>query len=151
MSVEANEVALARIVDELLNGQDLDVLDELVHPDYVDGYGGFRRDHYRELLLQTFAVFPDMFLTVEDVVGEGDVVVGRSRARTVFAQILTNSQSFRHNQVMAMRPGSRIACTECPSTTGVRLRERTNPANYHVWRRLLCVKCGTRLGYAAPR
>lgn len=81
MSVEANEVALARIVDELLNGQDLDVLDELVHPDYVDGYGGFRRDHYRELLLQTFAVFPDMFLTVEDVVGEGDVVVGRFTLR----------------------------------------------------------------------
>jgi predicted ester cyclase len=81
VGVEENKAVLARIVDELLNGQNLDLVDELVHPDYEDGYGGFGRDQYRELLRGTFAAFPDLRLTVEDAVGEGDVVVGRFTLR----------------------------------------------------------------------
>lgn len=71
------EAVVRRIVEELLNGQDLSLLDELVHPDYLDGYGGFGRDEYGELLTAMWAAFPDLHIEIEQTVVDGDVVALR--------------------------------------------------------------------------
>jgi predicted ester cyclase len=60
------------------NDGNLDSVEELVYPDYLDGYGGpSGREGYRDLVVAVRAVFPDMHLAVEDLIGEGDKVVGR--------------------------------------------------------------------------
>ena len=77
MGVDVNRLALRRIVDEILNGGDLEAFDELVHPAYVDGFDGSGREEYRELVGVMRAGFPDLHLTMEDEIAEGDKVVGR--------------------------------------------------------------------------
>ena len=77
MGVNENRLASRRIVDEILNAGDLESFDELVHPAYVDGFDGSGSDEYRELLQVMRSAFPDLHLTIEDEVAEGDKVVGR--------------------------------------------------------------------------
>lgn len=75
---ETNKETMRRIVDEILNGGDLDAINELVHVDYVDGYADVRgRDGYREIVMAVRRAFPDFQLTIEDTVSEGEKVVGR--------------------------------------------------------------------------
>lgn len=80
MSTEANKILARRVFEEVLNGRNLDLLDELAAPDYVEhsplpgqgtGVSGIR-DRYRVL----FNAF-DFQFTVEDVIAEGDKVVLR--------------------------------------------------------------------------
>ena len=86
MSAEENKAALRRLIDEILNGGDLDAIDELVHEDYVDGYGAAPgRAGYRELVQATRRAFPDIEVAVEDLVAENDRVVGRFTIRGTHA------------------------------------------------------------------
>jgi predicted ester cyclase len=80
MSTETNKHLARRVFDEVLNGRNLDLLDELAVPDYVEhnplpgqrtGIDGIR-DRYTML----FNAF-DFRMTVEDVIAEGDKVVLR--------------------------------------------------------------------------
>jgi steroid delta-isomerase-like uncharacterized protein len=77
MGSEETEAVARRVVDELLNGQDLEILDEVVHPDYVDGYGGFGREDYRGLVQAMWAAFPDLHIEIDQAVAQGDVVALR--------------------------------------------------------------------------
>jgi steroid delta-isomerase-like uncharacterized protein len=80
MSTDANKALARRVFEEVLNGRNLDLLDELAAPDYVEhnplpgqgsGIAGIR-DRYRML----FDAF-DPHFTVEDVIAEVDKVVLR--------------------------------------------------------------------------
>jgi steroid delta-isomerase-like uncharacterized protein len=80
MSSESNKVLARRIFEEVLNGRNLDLLDELVASDYIEhmplpgqrtGIDGIR-DRYT-MLHKAF----DAEFTVEDVIAEGDKVVLR--------------------------------------------------------------------------
>ncbi len=80
MSTETNKSLAGRVFEEVLNGHNLDLLDELVTPDYLEhnplpgqgtGIDGIR-DRYSML----FAAFDSRF-TVEDLIAEGDKVVVR--------------------------------------------------------------------------
>ncbi|MDQ2854060.1 MAG: ester cyclase [Chloroflexota bacterium] len=80
MSTEANKTLARRVFEEVLNGRNLDLLDELAAPDYIEhtplpgqgtGIDGIR-DRYTTL----FNAF-DFQFTVEDVIAEGDKVVLR--------------------------------------------------------------------------
>jgi predicted ester cyclase len=80
MSAE-NKVVLRRFYEEFWNGGNPDAADELLHPDYVDhqpvpgatpGIEGFK-----ELVAEWHKGFPDMSETIEDLIAEGDKVVGR--------------------------------------------------------------------------
>jgi hypothetical protein len=82
-----NQRIVVRIVDEIWNDGNLDSVEELVYPDYLDGYGGpSGRERYRDLVVTVRAVFPDMHLAVEDLIGEGDKVVGRFTFRGTIAE-----------------------------------------------------------------
>jgi predicted ester cyclase len=80
MSAENKEV-LRRFYEEFWNGGNPDAADELLHADYVDhqpvpgatpGIEGFK-----ELVSEWHQGFPDMSETIEDLIAEGDKVVGR--------------------------------------------------------------------------
>jgi steroid delta-isomerase-like uncharacterized protein len=92
MSTEAHKALARRVFEEVLNGRNLDLLDEVVTPDYVEhnplpgqrtGIDGIR-DRYTMVL----TAFDPQF-TVEDLVAEGDKVVLRwSQAGTHVGQFL---------------------------------------------------------------
>jgi len=74
-----------RLVTEVLNGKNLDVVNELIHPGFVEhvageahrtGIEGFKGARRRRNL-----VFPDWGVTVEDLIAEGDKVVVRATGR----------------------------------------------------------------------
>ena len=83
MSAEENKVVIRRLFDEVANGQDLDVLDELVAEDVVNhaatdehkrGIGGFRH-----VVEWGHALMPDGRYELLDVIAEGDMVACRVR------------------------------------------------------------------------
>ncbi len=80
MSTEANKTLARRVFEVVLNGRNLDLLDDLAAPDYIEhsplpgqgtGIEGIR-DRYTML----FNAF-DFQFTVDDVIAEGDKVVLR--------------------------------------------------------------------------
>jgi steroid delta-isomerase-like uncharacterized protein len=80
MSTETNKILARRVFDEVLNSKNLDLLDELAAPDYIEhsplpgqrtGIEGIR-DRYTML----FDAFEFRF-AVDDVIAEGDKVVLR--------------------------------------------------------------------------
>ena len=80
MSTETNKALARRVFDEVLNGRNLDLLDEIAASDYVEhnplpgqgtGIDGIR-DRYTVL----FNAF-DFHFTIDDVIAEGDKVVIR--------------------------------------------------------------------------
>lgn len=79
-SLDENRAVVTRYVYEV-NMANFDAFDEFVHPDFVDhdpipgqkpGIPGLK-DAYRMFI----AAFPDVWFTFEDLVAEGDMVVGR--------------------------------------------------------------------------
>ena len=82
MSAEENKVVSRRVAQEIFNGGNLDLADELYAPDYVLHDPSLPEDlHGPEGLKQyaamTLGAFPDARVTVEDQVAEGDKVVSR--------------------------------------------------------------------------
>ena len=82
MSVEENKAALRRYFDEVVNKGNLAVTDELFGPDYklnhtdpVDLPNG--PAGVRQFIIDTRIGFPDLQITVDDMVGNGDFVVTR--------------------------------------------------------------------------
>jgi len=83
MSLEHNKTAVRRYYDEVLNGGDLTVLDELAVVDYVENDPfpgqGDGRQYLRARAATLLAAFSPCVFTVEDVVAEQDRVVVRWR------------------------------------------------------------------------
>ena len=82
MSVEDNKALARRIYSEIINGQNLDLIDEVVADDFVDheGFPGLPntgKEAPRAVFEMFFAAFPDMQMTVDEMIGEGDKVVAR--------------------------------------------------------------------------
>jgi predicted ester cyclase len=69
VSVEANKALVRRVWDDLWNGRDVNVADEIFAPDYA----AYERSFMPTWLL----AFPDWRFEVEDMVAEGDRVVTR--------------------------------------------------------------------------
>lgn len=78
---EQNKTLFRRFVDEAVNGKNTDVIDEFMAPDMVDhnlmpgvapGLEGMKN------LMKMFAdAFPDIHATIDLLIAEGDLVVGR--------------------------------------------------------------------------
>ena len=81
MAVEENKVLFRRTYEELLNGGDLSVADQLVSPDFVNHEAPPGRDRgpesMRGLAVMLRTAFPDLHFEIEELVAEGDVVAGR--------------------------------------------------------------------------
>lgn len=80
MSSETNKILARRVFDEVLNGKNLDLLDELATPDYIEHSPlpgqGTGIDGIRDRYTMLFDAF-DFQFTVDDVIAEGDKVVLR--------------------------------------------------------------------------
>lgn len=82
---EANRDLARRLVEEVFNGGNLGVLDEIYAPDYRPGNGCFSRgrrglSELKQLLAALRAAHPDLRVTVEDQVALGDWVATRCMA-----------------------------------------------------------------------
>jgi steroid delta-isomerase-like uncharacterized protein len=80
MSTEQNKALVNRLVEEVLNQQDLSVIDEIISPDFVEHEElppGVPpgREAPRALFSMLFNAFPDFYATIEHLIAEGDLVV----------------------------------------------------------------------------
>lgn len=82
---EANKAAIRRWYEEGINKGNTDLIDALLAPDIVwHGPGGRElrgRAALKEMVAMYLAAFPDMRVSVEDQVAEGDKVVTRFTGR----------------------------------------------------------------------
>jgi steroid delta-isomerase-like uncharacterized protein len=85
MSINANKVIVRRWFDEFWNAEQLEIADELFHPDYVfdEGYGAGAPsvEASKEGVLFWHRVLRDMHFTIDDMIAEGETVVVRWTAR----------------------------------------------------------------------
>ena len=80
MSVEENKALNRRFFDEVINQGNLDLIDELVSDDFVEhevfpGLPSTGPEAPKAALGMFLAAFPDLHLTIEEEIGEGDKVV----------------------------------------------------------------------------
>jgi len=78
MSAEENKAIYARIVEEGFNKGNLSVTDELVaanHVNHTDNVHG--PEEYKGFITMYRSAFPDLVMTIEDQIAEGDKVATR--------------------------------------------------------------------------
>jgi steroid delta-isomerase-like uncharacterized protein len=81
---ERNKAQVRRVIEEIYNGGDLDVVDEVAVSDLVIRIGSEEirgRGEIKRYVAGLRAGFPDLNLTIEDQIAEGDMVVTRWTAR----------------------------------------------------------------------
>ncbi len=85
MSVEENKAKQRRVWEEIFNKGDLSVVPELFAPNYVyHGPVGMEYkgpEGFKQIVTMFRTAFPDMRVTTEDMVAEGDMVVSRWTGR----------------------------------------------------------------------
>jgi len=81
MSAEENKAASRRIMEEVWNKGNLEVVDELIAYNYVArGFPGGEfngPDGFRQFVIMERTAFPDFHITIDDMVAEGDRVAVR--------------------------------------------------------------------------
>jgi steroid delta-isomerase-like uncharacterized protein len=78
MSLEQNKAVVRRFVEQVQNQHNLDALDELFSPDFVDHSGMSsppNREGTRAFFTMMFAAFPDMRFEIRQQLAEGDRVM----------------------------------------------------------------------------
>ncbi len=86
MSIEENKALVRRHFEDLLNGWNLDLVDEIFSPDYVHHHPD--RDNLKpgitgvkQFLAQAANAFPDSHILIEDICAEGDKVWVRTSSQ----------------------------------------------------------------------
>jgi steroid delta-isomerase-like uncharacterized protein len=82
MSTEENKAIVRRVNDEVWSAGHLDVIDELIADDFVATVVGAPEQirgpqGFREFVLMYRTAFPDLRITVDEQVAEGETVVTR--------------------------------------------------------------------------
>lgn len=79
MSLEATKAMVRLICDEVFNQGNLAVAEEVFAANYVEHFPGLPSglDGFKHFLTMLRAAFPDLHVTLEDLIGEGDQVVWR--------------------------------------------------------------------------
>jgi steroid delta-isomerase-like uncharacterized protein len=77
---DANKALVRRMEDEIFNKRRLDAVDEFIAPEYVlrtaaEGIAN-GRDAVRESIAAYLNAFPDLHISIDELVAEGDRVVG---------------------------------------------------------------------------
>jgi predicted ester cyclase len=89
MSTEQNKAVVRRFITETLVAGNVDVIDDLLAPNYVNrGMGGVDRAGFKAMLSAMGTALPERPMEIEDLVAEGDAVV----ARFSFAYTLASGQ-----------------------------------------------------------
>src|SRR5215471_17224162 len=77
MATDNNKDVVQRFVKEVLAGGQLDRIDELVVPGYVNRAFGAGLEAFKGMLAGLSAALPDRRFNIEDLVADGDAVVIR--------------------------------------------------------------------------
>ena len=82
MSIEENKALFRRTYEEVFNQGNFALADELVAPDCINhevppGMPNRGPEAVRQPAMMLRAAFPDLHFTIEELVAEGDTVVGR--------------------------------------------------------------------------
>lgn len=85
---ERNKRTVERFYNEVLNGGDVELIDELVMPNHVswdttdpEGHGERGSHNLKNWVTERRRAFPDLQVTVEDWIAENDRVVSRWTAK----------------------------------------------------------------------
>ncbi len=85
MSTEENKALARRYIEQVLNEGNLNVLDELASPNYrrylSPTAAPLTREVQKQRLAGLRAAFPDIHLTIEDMIAEGDRIAIRMTLR----------------------------------------------------------------------
>jgi steroid delta-isomerase-like uncharacterized protein len=84
MSAEQNKAVVRRFIDEVISGGNVDLIDELVAPDYVYHGPGMEvpgPEGLKQVFTMLRTAFPDWSESVEELIAEGDRVVFRVTGR----------------------------------------------------------------------
>ncbi len=78
MSTEENKAAIRRYIDEAWNKGNVNIIDEVMAPDYIrymnEPGKSLNREGQKQRILGFRKAFPDLHLAIEDMVAEGDKV-----------------------------------------------------------------------------
>jgi steroid delta-isomerase-like uncharacterized protein len=83
MSLEENKTILRRMVEEVICGGNLDLMDELVTPDFVnhrsiatgEASNSVGIENFRQEIMRLRSIFPDISMTTIHLLADGDKVV----------------------------------------------------------------------------
>ncbi len=85
MSTEENKALVRRYLEEAWNKGNVGILDELMASDYARYMSGqaspLNREGQKQRITAFHKAFPDLHLTIDDLVAEGDKVVFRITVR----------------------------------------------------------------------
>ncbi len=85
MSTEDNKALMRRFLEEVFNKKNLAAIDEFIAPNHVDhtlpAFLPSTREGSKQAIGMYLKAFPDLHLTVEDMIAEGDKVVTRFTSR----------------------------------------------------------------------
>ena len=94
MSIEANKRLSRRIVEEMWNTRNLNVVDEIYSPEFGGGHAAAR-----QFVAGSLAAFPDLEIAIQDQIAEDDLVVTRYVMRGThqgqFANFPPTGKSFK--------------------------------------------------------
>jgi len=82
MTTEQNKATFRRMVDEVFNKGNVDLIDELLTPDFIENEElppgiPLGREGIKQLTVMLHSTFPDFKATIEDILADGDKVVVR--------------------------------------------------------------------------
>lgn len=86
MQTEDNKTLMRRFIEEVFNKKNMAAIDELIAPDHIDHSPTAAHlpsgiEGARQAIGMMLAAFPDMRVTVEDMIAEGDKVAFRMTSR----------------------------------------------------------------------
>ena len=113
-STEQNKAVVRRFMTEVAGAENVEVVDELLAPDYVNvAMGGLDRAAFKAMLPATRAVIAEQRNTIHDLVAEGDAVV----ARFTFEYTLTSGQKIEGRGLTYFRFADGRIVEDDPITT----------------------------------
>lgn len=138
MSAEENKAKIRRIYEEVFNKGNLAVADELMAPNYVFHAPGGQEfkgpEGFKQYATMMRTAFPDLHITVEDMVAEGDKVVHRISTRGT-----------HKGDLMGIAPtGKQI------TTTGIVISRFAAGKEVEVWASLDMLGMMQQMGVAPP-
>jgi steroid delta-isomerase-like uncharacterized protein len=87
MSTEENKAIVRRVIDEMVNKGNLEVADEVLASDYIYHFPTHEingPEGLKEFISMMRTAFPDLHVTIEDLIAEGDTVGARFIMRGTF-------------------------------------------------------------------
>jgi len=111
MTVEENKALVRRWNDEIWCKGNVDAADEFMSTNYVFNWAApgmtSDRDGYKKAVAMQFAAFPDLRVTIDDMIAEGDKVVirwtGNSTHKNEFMGIAPTNKKVKMTGISIVR------------------------------------------------